>query len=140
MLGAIGVKIQSMTECVDTIAKLKEIIPGPGMIPCVMVNGYHESGDGGGGSFLWDSVFNVDLTKFPEGEDLGIIIKPDSFSAPTQDVGNGNLLVLLTSDGSAHQLAPMITLTPSREQLIPVTRSISLTVDQKILHSSSPDG
>ena len=81
MLGAIGVKIQSMTECVDTIAKLKELIPVPGMNPCVMVNGYHESGDGGGGSFLWDSVFNVDLTKFPEGEDLGIIIKPDSFSA-----------------------------------------------------------
>ena len=30
---------------------------------------------------MWDSVFNVDLTKFPEGEDLGIIIKPNSFSA-----------------------------------------------------------
>ena len=69
-----------MTECVETIAKLK-LIPDPTLIPCVLVQGYHKSGDGGGGSFLWDSAFNVDLTKFPEGEDFGVVIKPDSFSA-----------------------------------------------------------
>jgi hypothetical protein len=84
MVGAIGIKIQSMTECVDTITKLRELIPALGMIPCVMVNGYHEPGDGGGGSFFWDSCFNVDLIRFPKGEDFGIVIKPDSvlFSRP----------------------------------------------------------
>ena len=67
-----------MTECVDTIAKLKELIPAPDTPPCVTVHGYHKPGDGGGGSFFWDATFNVDLIKFPNGEDFGIIIKPNS--------------------------------------------------------------
>ena len=29
MLGGIGIKIQSMPDCFDTIAKLKELIPAP---------------------------------------------------------------------------------------------------------------
>src|SRR6266487_2802574 len=71
MLGAVGVKIYPTENCcVDTIADLKQLPHEKAR--CVIVLGYHEPGDGGGGQFFWDASF-----KFPAGEDFGIIIKPD---------------------------------------------------------------
>jgi hypothetical protein len=60
----------------DSISKLpKELTADTS--PYVIVQGYHEPDDGGGGSFFWDSVLNVDLSMFPKGEDFGTIIKPN---------------------------------------------------------------
>jgi hypothetical protein len=64
------------TECVETIADLKKLPHKKAR--CVIVLGYHEPSDGGGGQFFWDGSF-----KFPAGEDFGIIIKPASL-APSE--------------------------------------------------------
>ena len=73
-----NVKIECMTECIDTILELLEINPVPGENPsecedqtCVIVKGYHKPGDGGGGTFFWDGSYKVDPDRFPEGEDFG---------------------------------------------------------------------
>jgi hypothetical protein len=67
MLGAVGVAIQHRAECCETIADLKTL--GAGVVPCVMVLGYHASGDGGGGDFYWDASAN-------EQDNAGTIIVP----------------------------------------------------------------
>jgi Pectate lyase superfamily protein len=81
---------RSMTVCISTIPKLKELtlediskLPQeiiPDTSPCVIVQGYYEPGDGGGGHFFWDGSFCVDLSMFPKGEDFGTIIKPNSIT------------------------------------------------------------
>ena len=81
-----------MTICVNMISRLKELtletiskLPKestPDTPPCVIVQGYYEPGDGGGGTFFWDGAFNVDPSKFKEGEDFGTIIKPNWVSDP----------------------------------------------------------
>jgi hypothetical protein len=43
-----------MTECVGTIAELEGT---PVKAKCVIVEGYHKAGDGGGGTFYWDDSF-----------------------------------------------------------------------------------
>lgn len=82
-----------MTECINTISNLKELTLEtisnlkeltPDTPPCVMVQGYHKQGDGGDGIFFWDSSFNVDLIKFPDGEDYGTTIKPNFIDKPSK--------------------------------------------------------
>jgi hypothetical protein len=41
------------------------------------VLGYLAPGDGGGGAFFWDGAFTVDLNQWPDGEDGGIVIRPN---------------------------------------------------------------
>jgi hypothetical protein len=40
--------------CVPSIAKLRTIQPG--LVPCVVLLGYDDPGDGGGGGFDWDAL------------------------------------------------------------------------------------
>jgi parallel beta-helix repeat protein len=75
MLGAVGVTLRPLTECVTTITDLKAL--GSGITPCLTVLGYHVPGDGGGGNFFWDSAFTVDLKLWPAGGDGGIVIRPN---------------------------------------------------------------
>ncbi|HTH22555.1 MAG TPA: glycosyl hydrolase family 28-related protein [Nitrososphaeraceae archaeon] len=44
-----------MTECVSTLAQLEKT---PVITKCVIVEGYHKAGDGGGGTFYWDDSFD----------------------------------------------------------------------------------
>jgi hypothetical protein len=68
-LGAVGVTFQPAAEqhCVNSIADLKALPAGA--VSCLTVLGYHAPGDGGGGDFFWDDVFNVDLIPFPYQHD-----------------------------------------------------------------------
>jgi parallel beta-helix repeat protein len=70
MLGAVGVKIQSLTElCVNSIADLRAL--DAGVVSCLTVLGYHAPGDGGGGNFHWDGLAT-------EADNAGTIIIPAS--------------------------------------------------------------
>jgi len=65
----------------NSIADLRALSPGASEYLTVL--GYDSPGDGGGGGFFWDSSFNVDLDILPQGEDGGLVIRPNSLQ-PTQ--------------------------------------------------------
>lgn len=75
-----------MVECVDTISELRTIskksnIPASDF-PCVLVRGYADSGDGGGGYFVWDKNLTND--------DSGTMIKPtDPIIKPGENADKG---------------------------------------------------
>ena len=76
LLGAVGVNIRAESECcVNSITDLRAL--GSGTSDCLTVLGYDTPGDGGGGEFFWDSSFNVDLNTWPQGEDGGLVIRPN---------------------------------------------------------------
>ena len=59
-------EVQSDHLCINTIADLKALAPSAAR--CATVHGYHDPGDGGGGSFYWDATS-------VETDDSGTVIK-----------------------------------------------------------------
>jgi len=70
--------VNGLPECVETIGELRALEAGA--VACLTLLGYHARGDGGGGSFFWDSSFNLDLSLFPGGEDGGTVIRPNTLA------------------------------------------------------------
>jgi Pectate lyase superfamily protein len=59
----------AVVRCVPTVGALRELAPAPG--GCVLVSGYHQRGDGGGGTFSWDTAAG-------EPHNAGTVISPAS--------------------------------------------------------------
>lgn len=60
-----------MTECVKTIKDLRALTPADPM--CIVLEGYYEPGDGGGGTFVWNAKSN-------EADNGGTIITKNATS------------------------------------------------------------
>ena len=104
LLGAVGVKIQSLTGCcVNSIADLRAL--DAGVVPCLTALGYHAPGDGGGGNFYWDDLAT-------EADNAATVIKPASIQPPDKGrwhrVFEGAISVKwfgAIGDGNSHPLS-----------------------------------